>query len=145
MADDAGAFALDPGRIYLHLEDRYPRGSVASGDREPLIDEVTQAFDALQFEGRKVITRVFRREEIYQGPLLGQAPDLVLLANEGFSLRGSIKSRRLYGAGSFKGKHTQADAFLLAWGRQASEATPELPNVSDVVGIADRLRSRRRE
>jgi len=37
--------------------------------------------------GSKVIKRVFRREELYHGPFLGEAPDILLLPEAGYELR----------------------------------------------------------
>ena len=142
IADGALAFALDPGRIYLHLKERFPRGSVSRADREALLDDLTAAFERLEVEGRRVVQRVYRREEIYTGPQAEHGPDLVLLAHDGFNLRGSLKARKLYGKDVFTGKHTQADAFLLVWGEGAKEATPAHPSVSDVVPVMEELRER---
>ena len=142
IGDGTHAFALDPGRVYVHLESKYPRGTVQRKDREATIDDLTCAFKALEVDGRRVVRRVCRKKEIYEGPMLSQAPDLVLLANKGFNLRGSINARQLSKKGVFMGKHSQANAFLITWGRQAQEATPLHPCVSDVAGIVYRLQMR---
>jgi len=133
------AFALDPGRIYLHLKGKYPRGSVSSKDREPLLQEVQAIFESLQIDGQKVIKRVYRKEEIYAGPLMDRAPDLVLLANPGFNLRATINPKRLWDKGNRTGKHTQEDAFLLVTGDFDPAIVPQKPSVVDVVGIMDQL------
>ncbi|HEY75766.1 MAG TPA: hypothetical protein G4O00_06250 [Thermoflexia bacterium] len=144
IADGALAFALDPGRIYFHLKERFPRGPLSRADREALLDELTAAFEELEIEGRKVVQRVYRREEIYTGPQAERGPDLVLLPHDGFNLRGSLKARKLHGKDVFTGKHTHADAFLLVWGEGARESTPDRPSVSDVVHVMEELRERRR-
>ena len=142
MAEETLVFALDPGRLYVHIKGRYPRGSVHPSDREFVLNDLADALHALEFNGRKVVRRLYRREELYEGPWLDQAPDLVMLANEGFNLRGSVKARQLYGKGTFTGKHSQADAFLLAREELDQEAIPDCPCVSDVVSIMDRLLGR---
>ena len=144
IAEGTLAFALDPGRVYVHTQDRYPRGSVRSSDREAVLDDLASVLDALEVDGRKVIRRLYRREELYEGPWLDRAPDLVLLAEEGFNLRGSIKAKQLTGRGVFTGKHSQDDAFLLVRGKLGREVTPDRPRVSDVVGVVDGLRQGRR-
>jgi predicted AlkP superfamily phosphohydrolase/phosphomutase len=133
------AFALDPGRIYLNTQGRYPRGCVSLQEREPLLDDLTALFESLQIEGQSVIKRVYRREEIYSGPLLDRAPDLVLLGNPGYNLRGTLKHDRLWDKGARTGKHTQDDAFLLVSGDFDPGIVPQEPSVVDVVGIMKRL------
>jgi len=143
IAQGTLAFALDPARMYVNLQGKYPRGSVRPEDRVSVLEDLADALAALEVNGKKVVRRLYRKEELYDGPWLERAPDLVVLANEGFNLRGSIQARQLYGRGTFTGKHSQADAFLLVRGPRSQEATPDHPCVSDVVGIMDRLRQRR--
>ncbi|MFP4642622.1 MAG: alkaline phosphatase family protein [Dehalococcoidia bacterium] len=132
------AFALDPARIYINLEGKYPGGSVKPEERESLIEELKTAFESLEVNGRKLVKRVCRKEEIYDGPHLDHAPDLVLLSNSGFDLKSSLKAKQFSQRGIFTGKHSQEDAFLLI--NSASEdIIPQEPSVSDVVGVMDRL------
>jgi predicted AlkP superfamily phosphohydrolase/phosphomutase len=135
LAHGTRAFALDPARIYVNLEDKYPNGSVEAADRDGVIKDLERVFGTLEIDGKKVIKRVYRKEELYEGPLVDRAPDLVLLANEGFNLRANLKAKQLWGKDAFTGKHSQSDAFLLVWGNIAPDSVPETPCVSDVVGI----------
>ncbi|MGC9358401.1 MAG: alkaline phosphatase family protein [Anaerolineae bacterium] len=140
LGSKARAFALEPSRIYLNTRERFPRGSVEETDRDPLLAEITEIFESLTDEGERVIKRVFRREELYHGPYAHQAPDLVLLGNSGYNLRASWSASEIFGTDIFSGKHSQADAFLLAWGEKAEESVPKAPNVTDIVGIMDAMR-----
>jgi predicted AlkP superfamily phosphohydrolase/phosphomutase len=143
MAQETLAFALDPGRIYVNLQGKYPQGSVLPQDLESVLEDLANALNALEINGKKVVRRLYRKEELYEGPWFDRAPDLVVLANEGFNLRGSLQARQLYGKGAFTGKHSQADAFLIVRGTHGLEATPDHPCVSNIVSIVDRLRQRR--
>jgi len=143
IAQSTQAFALDPARIYLNLKGKYPRGSVGPEDRHAVLDDLDNAFQALEIEGKKVIKRVYRKEELYKGPQAHRAPDLVLLANEGFNLRAKVGARQPWGKDVFTGKHSQNDAFLLVRDDSAPEIVPEVPCVSDVVSIMDKFRNRR--
>jgi len=142
IGDDAKAFALDPARVYVNLKGKYPRGCVNPEDREAVLADLESIFDSLQIDGRRVIKRIYRKEEIYEGPFLERAPDLVLVANEGFNLRANIKATQLWGKDIRTGKHSQHDAFLLVKGEGAEEIVPEKPSVADVVSIMDKLRGR---
>lgn len=133
------AFTLDPARIYINLEGKYPRGSVKREERESVLDELKKGLNDIEVNGRKVVHRIYEKEEIYQGPQLERAPDLVVLPRNGFNLKGFLKADVLAEKGIFTGKHTQEDAFLLV--NDTSEGiVPERPSVSDVVGIMNRLK-----
>jgi len=133
------AFALDPARIYINMEGKYPHGGVSPEQRESVIAELNEIFADLQIDGKSVIKHIYRKEELFQGPFVEQAPDLVLVANKGFNLKANIKAKQPYGKDLFTGKHSQPDAFLLVKGGEAREDVPDNPRVSDVVGIMNQL------
>ena len=136
---DTRAFALDPGRIYINLKDKYPYGCVELHERESILRELESIFNSLKLDNKKVVKYCYRKEEIYEGPFLSQAPDMVLLGNEGFNLRGGIKAKELWQKGSLTGKHSQPDAFLIVRGNFDTMIVPKRPCVSDIVGIMDEL------
>jgi predicted AlkP superfamily phosphohydrolase/phosphomutase len=81
----AYSFGRHLGSIYLNVKGREPEGIVTPGaEYEAVRDEI--AAMALDFAdprtGRKLIGTVLRREEIYSGPFLEQAPDLTLLPRQ---------------------------------------------------------------
>jgi len=135
MDEKTRAFALDPARIYLNVNDKYPRGGVTKHDFDMIIEDLISIFNGLQYNGRKVIDKIYRKDEIYSGPYTDQAPDLVLVSNHGFNLRSGIKSANLYEKSIFTGKHSQPDAFLLLGHPVEPAQLPERPSVSDVLNI----------
>jgi predicted AlkP superfamily phosphohydrolase/phosphomutase len=62
--------------------------------------------------GDPVMREVLTREEVYDGPYLERAPDLVCLSNPGFDLKGSIQKREIFIKTDLSGMHTQDDAFF---------------------------------
>jgi len=135
MTDHTRAFALDPGRVYIHLKGKYPRGSVPSSDRRVVEEEIDALFRALEVDREQVIGQVYRGEEIYHGPHAHLGPDIVLLGNSGYNLRGNMKAAEIYGSDILTGKHSQTDAFLLAWGAVDTGDVPRMPTVFDVVRV----------
>jgi len=133
------AFALDPARIYIHTRDRYPRGTVREGDRERIIEDLETLFHSLEQGGKRVIKRVYHKEELFSGPWLKDAPDLILLSQPGFDLKASLKARETFGKEIFTGKHTQHDAFLLVKAPGQEKMMPERPSVFDVARIIEFL------
>jgi predicted AlkP superfamily phosphohydrolase/phosphomutase len=109
------AFALDPGRIYLNIQNKFPQGSVKAGEAKAVKEEIARRLGALEFEGRKVIRKVYNARDIYSGPLVSKGPDLVVLSEPGFDLKGSIKKKEIFGrTPGLQGMHTWDDAFFLA-------------------------------
>lgn len=109
------AFALDPNRIYLHYKSKYPHGSVKAGDAKTLKEEITRKLEKLEFAGKKVVRKVFSAREIYSGPLVSRGPDLVVLAEPGFDMKGSVRKKEIFGrTPGLQGMHTWDDAFFLA-------------------------------
>lgn len=114
ITEKTKAFALEPGRIYIHKKDKYSRGRVEK-ERE-LIEELKELFENLEFEDEKVIEKVFLKQEAYKGEHLDQAPDLILLPNKGFRLRANLDKDRIFEKDIFTGDHTLDDAFLMVKG-----------------------------
>jgi predicted AlkP superfamily phosphohydrolase/phosphomutase len=135
------AFALDPARIHLNFQGKYPRGSVTFDQAGELINELYSLFDSLQIDGKKVIRDIYRKEQIYSGPYLDEGPELVLVANEGFNLKASMKSEKLADKGLFTGKHTQDTAFLIVRSPGSEQIVPEKPSVFDIKGIVEKSRA----
>jgi len=106
-------FALDPSRLYIHLEGKYRRGRVKKEAYQALRDEIKAKFLALEIEGEKVIKDVFYKEDIYSGPYMDNAPDLVLLSHYGFDLKSGIAKESLYGRTFFQGMHSQDNSLLI--------------------------------
>lgn len=133
------AFALDPARIYINQKDRYPRGSVSSRKVKKVISKLIELFDSLKIEGKKVIKEIYQRDEIYKGPFVDQAPDLVLLGETGFNLKANIKAKILWEKDIFTGKHSQHDAFLLINDTFGKDIVPNEPSVFEVFHIIDEI------
>jgi len=138
ITEDSVAFALDPGRLYIHSEGRFPRGRVASSQRLRVVDDLVQLFGDLRAGDAPAIRSIFKRDDIYQGPLIDAAPDLVLVGAEGVNLRGSFRAANDLANEPFTGKHSHPDAFLLVRGSEPS-VIPEEPDVVDVVGIIEHI------
>ena len=133
------AFAMDPARIYLNSRAKYPAGSVERADRESILRDLEQLFDSLEVDGRKVIAKTHRKEQIYSGPFMEQAPDLLLLPTKGFNLKAKLNSDNLADKPIFTGKHEQQTAFLLVKGN-FDNVIPDNPHVCNVKGIVEKIK-----
>jgi len=131
IATGSKAFCMDPGRIYLN-DDRFPDPAVTEQNRDEIINELQQLFSNLTCDGEKVIKKVHKREQIYEGDCFQRAPDLVLLCESGYSLRGTIKKQKVFGEELFTGQHTYADAFFLS---ERPTSIPEGFSVENVLSV----------
>jgi predicted AlkP superfamily phosphohydrolase/phosphomutase len=70
--------------IYINLEGREPHGIVPAGEYEAVREEVVERLGSLvdSDDGRPVADRVFRREEVMDGPEARYAPDLFPVCRE---------------------------------------------------------------
>ena len=110
--------------IWVHAKDRYPLGCVSPGAEYESVR--TQIIDGLQAlrdgEGRPVFRRVYRREELYRGPFVNDAPDLIGVTDERYglvygSLRRDLRARGLFGPWGelgYTGTHSPQGIYLLA-------------------------------
>lgn len=112
IAPKSAAFALDPGRVYLHTKRRFARGRLSDAEAATLREDLRAALLSLTFEGEPVMEGVFAAEEIYAGPCLGRAPDLVCLARPGFDLKAKFNRAEVFGRFGRLGAHTAEGALF---------------------------------
>ncbi len=82
------AFALGLSGIYLNQAGREPLGVVSPGEREQVVAGLRA--DLLAFRdpetGERVVRAVHTREDIYEGPFVSEAPDLILGLEPGYRI-----------------------------------------------------------
>jgi predicted AlkP superfamily phosphohydrolase/phosphomutase len=130
IAPGSAAFALDPNRIFINIEGRFPSGAVKDSARPGLKQEIAAKLAGLEYQGRKAVRRVFDAADVYSGPYADQGPDLLVLSEYGFDLKGSVKKKEVFGRSDLQGMHTWDDAFFLA----AEDHGPNLA-ISDLAEI----------
>ncbi len=124
------AFAMDPNRIYLNMKGKFPQGCVEHPERDSLKEEIRKKLAGMEYAGKKVVKCVFDAEEIYSGPLVPQGPDLIVLSEPGFDMKGSVKKKEVFGRTNLQGMHTWDDAFFLSQTEHGEELT-----ISDLAEI----------
>ncbi len=106
------AFLAETNKIYLNTVNRFPRGDVKQSERIGIIDQLAGLLKSIRFGGRPVVKAVYSREELYEGPYLSEAPDLVVLPEHDFSFKTNLFTDELVSVDRLQGKHTEDDAFL---------------------------------
>jgi predicted AlkP superfamily phosphohydrolase/phosphomutase len=114
IADDTTAYSLIPGRFYINLEDREPRGSVPEDEYEEVRQELKTELEGLEGpDGEPVAKRVVEKEDAFRGDHDDIAPDLVVIPNDGYDLKSGFKAHEeVFGTGPRNGMHTFQNACL---------------------------------
>ena len=131
ISETSRAFCLDPGRIYIHSKERYPRGCVLDSDYDSLRNQLSEEFSALRFNGDPVVRKIYFNEDIFSGPNSADGPDLYLLPEPGFDLKGAVHRPQVYGRTHFTGMHTYDDAHLFIFPRKRLD-DPQIDQLSNI-------------
>lgn len=125
------AFAMDPNRIYINSKGRYPKGNVDESDKKTLKREIAEKIRGLKHDGQPVIRGVFDTEEIYSGPLVSGGPDLIVLSEYGYDMKGSVKKKDIFGRSNLQGMHTWDDAFF--WSAKEESQNLKISDLSRII------------
>ncbi|MFO8013081.1 MAG: alkaline phosphatase family protein [Phycisphaerae bacterium] len=125
--------------LFVNLAGRGPTGVVAADEYDDVLDRAREAVVAVRDPetGERPVRSARRREEVYAGPYVDRAPDLVLEMESGWHLRRKLASRRrgripLRRADGVMGIH-HPDGILLASGSAVrSGAVLERAHLADV-------------
>ncbi|HDZ25868.1 hypothetical protein LCGC14_1076020 [marine sediment metagenome] len=130
ISPSSRAFVMEPNRIYLNLKEKFPEGCVEQSEKKALKEEISKKLDKLEYKGKKVVRCVFDAEEIYSGPYLAEGPDLIVLSECGFDMKGSVKKKEVFGHSKLQGMHTWDDAFFFSKKEQGQDLS-----ISDLAKI----------
>lgn len=116
--DKTQAYFFDTGQLQgvgINLKGREPRGVVGPDDYEGVRDRVIEELHAMvdEEEGRRVIEKAFRREEIYWGPYVKNAPDIVFVPNYEYMISSRIRDGLLKERRDGRGVHRLHGIFIL--------------------------------
>ncbi|MDC0336072.1 alkaline phosphatase family protein [Pseudodesulfovibrio sp.] len=135
---NTAAFALDPGRIYIHTRDRFARGSIATEDAPLLINAIRAELMDLTVNDERVMEQVFEGSLLYHGTTSDQVPDLVCQPRPGFDLKAKFDRNDIYGLHGRTGTHTvdgaiyfDSDGFKPQTMRDTGKTILEYFNISD--------------
>jgi len=114
IGEETQAYSLIPGRFYLNLEGREPRGSVPEEEYDELRSQLKAEIESLEGpNGQPVAKRVETKEDAFRGSHDDIAPDLVIIPNNGFDLKAGFKGGQdVFGKGPRNGMHTFDNACL---------------------------------
>lgn len=72
------------GQIHINLKGRQPHGSVDPADYNAVRERIISDLEAIEDPetGKRIIGEIYRREDIYHGPFLKEAPDISFLPSD---------------------------------------------------------------
>ncbi len=134
----SSAFHLGGGCIYLNAAGREPEGIVKAGaDYERLRARIATELMALANpdDGSPLFAQAYVREEIYDGPFLAGAPDLITVpADPRWGLGGAVGNEVLEPPG-ISGTH-HPEGIFMAWGRDVAAAQMLEASILDIAPTA---------
>ncbi len=104
-------FALDQGRIYINHANKYAKGAIDGKSYHRLKRELFENLSELR-QKTPFFKGVFHKEDLYMDTVSENVPDLVLLPESGFILKGGFDKDVLTIHSPLVGTHTQDDAFF---------------------------------
>jgi predicted AlkP superfamily phosphohydrolase/phosphomutase len=145
MLPETKAFAMDPGRIYLHRKGRYPGGMINADESETLLQELTALFLNASVNGQPVASEVLRGKDVYSGPFAHRAPDLIVMPAKDVALSGRMNLSALIEPTAINGKHTYVESSFFVRGRSLGEIpkSMKVENVLDVIMPAHQQQMRK--
>ena len=127
------AVALVPGRVHILRKGRWARGCVGDAEYEKVRDRIMEDLRAWTDpeNGRPICREVFRREEIFHGPYVERAPDIIAQPTDGYDLKAALGGSDLFVSGPINGMHTREDAMVFLRGRRLT--SDPIPVIWDVM------------
>ena len=139
IREETRAFASESSKIYLNRVDRFPRGSVKPDDTPKIQGELVDLLSGLRYNGRKVVKAVHLKQDIFRGPETGNAPDFIVIPENGFSFKTGLFKESLFEEDFLSGAHTEDDAFLYLRGGSQDNRLPGHPCIEDAIHVFRKL------
>jgi len=91
------------GGIFINLKDRQPYGIVTAEEYDTIVELIKNELKNVHDpeNGTPIVEKIYRKEELYSGPYLSDAPDLVFVLKNGYTpstyIQGTTFSTVKYG------------------------------------------------
>jgi len=114
------AYSLDPGRIYQNIPAGESGGAGRKDEGRGVIEELAGRLASLTDpdDGSPMTHAVYRKGEIYSGPEIDRAPDLLVMPNDGYDIKGTFEGTEFTGRGKLVGMHKYDNATLFIRNRK---------------------------
>ncbi len=125
------------GQIYVNQKGREPQGCVSGEQKEELIDRITGILKNLEDKNRKkLIDKVYRKEQIYSGPMTRKAPDILLLPRDmeamAVGVSEFISNKITEKSFAFSGGHRMEGVLIVKGTPFVSKSSADSPHIQDL-------------
>lgn len=128
LHEESICYSLLPGRFYINLEGREEKGVVKEEDYMDTCRMIKEKLLSMSDQdGNNVIDRVYFKDEIYSGPYLKDAADIIAHPVDGYDLKSGFGEPYVFSRGHLNGMHTYENATVFS---------TDL-NLNDVYAITD--------
>jgi len=104
------------GAITLNIKNRQPRGCLDfKNDYKKLRNEIIEKLENLRYNNEKIVKKAYKREEIYKGKYLENAPDIIAVPSsyyEFFGMHGFTFNKTVIPTFGNSGSHRPYGIFL---------------------------------
>ena len=117
------------GRIFVNLRGREAKGCVEPGEEyEAVRDQIIADLRKLRLDGEPVVTRLWKCEELYHGPFLEEAPDILFTLKDweyATAPNYEFASSEIFSAplDEISANH-RLDGMFIAWGKDIRPGGP---------------------
>ncbi len=135
ISEETRAYSLIPGRFYINLEGREPRGSVPEEEYQSVRDELKAELEAFEGpDGKAVADRVVTKEDAFRGEHDEIAPDLIVIPNDGFDLKSGFRGGgSVFATGPRNGMHSFENASLFIDDERATIEDADLYDIAPTI------------
>ena len=140
------AYAMGLGQVYFNLQGREAKGIVSPGaEAKQLADELSAKLLALTDpdDGSRIIRSVYKRDDVYSGEYIGNAPELQVGMEDGYrvswqttlggSPQGIVYPNMKKWSGDHGGYDFATTAGVLITNRPVNTATPNIMDIAPTV------------
>jgi len=106
------------GGIFINLAGRQPYGIVPPEEYNSVVEEIKRKlYEVYDPEsGTPIVEKVYRKEELYSGPYLLDAPDLILQLKDGYTTSTYIQGKIISTVKSGRSGNHSLDGILICYG-----------------------------
>ena len=130
------AYCPDEASLYLNLRGRDPQGTVEAGPQaKTLLEEIAAGLRTIPDPqtGKPVKITLYRKEDIYKGPFLAEAPEIIVVMDDYTTeVMAELGSGELFVPSRTRsGTHTPEGLFI-AYGPEIPEGVNVSPGIMDI-------------
>jgi predicted AlkP superfamily phosphohydrolase/phosphomutase len=122
------------GGIYLNVKGRDSLGMINQEDYKKIVLETMKDLSELKnSKGEKLFENVYAREDLYNGPYVDNAPDIIVESeSNGYDTVGWLGYNTLISSNDIKSGNHRKNGMIILWGKNFSRGIIENASIIDI-------------